>query len=750
LGRSGLKELKKHKVENDMTEDIHQKPGASVSSLAIRPRILVVDDEPLILEGLTRLLNARDYEVVPANGGCDALIAIGKQQFDLILLDLSMPDLNGNEVLRFVADRGVDTPIIVVSGESSIDAAIRAIRAGASDFVRKPYEPDELLRRIDNTLARCRLEKENNHILQRLQQSEKWHRFLVNNSPDFIYTLDPEGRFTFVNDRIESLTGYPRDDLIGQHYSMLIHEDDVPRMDHVFNERRAGDRCARNIELRLKCHMGLGRPRLMNGRCKAVELTATGMYENDENPFERRFIGSYGVIKDISGRKQAEETVHYQTYHDLLTGLPNRALFRNNLALMLSQNKRNQHTLAVLSLDLDHFKIINDSLGHGIGDELLLAIGTRLRQCLREGDTLARLGGDEFAILLPSLLGRSDIEHIGRKIIQVLSKPVYIKGHEIYASVSIGACVAPDDGDLVDGLIRQAEIAMYQAKTQGRSRLQFWEIGMQAPYSERMQTEADLRRALARNEFVLFYQPQVDITTGEIKGFEALLRWWHPQRGLLTPVDFIPIAEESGVIVPIGDWVLRQASAQMAEWRKAGFPPVRLSVNISARQLENPDFVDSVMRAIQVYSLDGHQMELEITESLLMRDLEANAIKLGRLSATGIRIAIDDFGTGYSSFKYLSRFPIHTLKIDQSFIQELDREENISIVNAMVGMGRGMNLNVVAEGVETRAQLAQLQQINCHEMQGYYYSAAISSHEATLMLAHPFRGFSHDVQAATA
>ncbi|MEQ1592674.1 MAG: EAL domain-containing protein [Thiobacillaceae bacterium] len=733
-----------------MTEDIHQKSGATVSSLAIRPRILVVDDEPLILEGLTRLLGARDYEVVPASGGCDALIAIGKQQFDLILLDLSMPDLNGNEVLRFVADRGVDTPIIVVSGESSIDAAIRAIRAGASDFVRKPYEPDELLRRIDNTLARCRLEKENNHILQRLQQSEKWHRFLVNNSPDFIYTLDPEGRFTFVNDRIESLTGYPRDDLIGQHYSMLIHEDDVPRMDHVFNERRAGDRCARNIELRLKCNMGLGRPRLMNGRCKSVELTATGMYENDENPFEKRFIGSYGVIKDISGRKQAEETVHYQTYHDLLTGLPNRALFRNNLALMLSQNKRNQHTLAVLSLDLDHFKIINDSLGHGIGDELLLAIGTRLRQCLREGDTLARLGGDEFAILLPSLLGRSDIEHIGRKIIQVLSKPVYIKGHEIYVSVSIGACVAPDDGELVDGLIRQAEIAMYQAKTQGRSRLQFWESGMQAPYSERMQTEADLRRALARNEFVLFYQPQVNIATGEIKGFEALLRWWHPQRGLLTPVDFIPIAEESGVIVPIGDWVLRQASAQMAEWRKAGFPPVRLSVNISARQLENPDFVDSVMRAIQVYSLDGHQMELEITESLLMRDLEANAIKLGRLSATGIRIAIDDFGTGYSSFKYLSRFPIHTLKIDQSFIQELDREENISIVNAMVGMGRGMNLNVVAEGVETRAQLAQLQQINCHEMQGYYYSAPISSHEATLMLAHPFRGFSHDVQAATA
>ncbi len=733
-----------------MTEDIHFKLPAPIGGLPIRPRILVVDDEPLILEGMSRLLATRDYEVIPAQGGCDALIAIGKQQFDIVLLDLGMPDLGGNEVLRFIADRGVSTPVIVVSGESSIDGAINALRAGACDFVRKPYEPEELLRRIDNTLTRSRLEKENNHILQRLQQSEKWHRFLVNNSPDFIYTLDPQGHFTFVNDRLEALTGFLRNEMIGQHYSVLIDDDDISRAENVFNERRAGDRSTRNTELRLKCKPGLRRPRLMQGRCKSVELTATGMYENDNNPFERRFIGSYGVVKDISERKQAEETVHYQTYHDLLTGLPNRALFRNHLGLLLAQSKRSKQSLAVLSLDLDHFKIINDSLGHSLGDELLLVIGTRLRQCLREGDTLARLGGDEFAILLPSLSECGDIELIGRKIIHVLSEPVYIKGHEVYVSASIGACVAPADSDTVDSLIRQAEIAMYHAKTQGRSRLQFWESGMQAPYSERMQTEADLRRALARNEFVLFYQPQVNIATGEITGFEALLRWWHPQRGLLTPKDFIAIAEESGVIVPIGDWVLRQASAQMSDWSKAGLPQVRLSVNISARQLENPNFVDSVMRAVQVYALNGHHLELEITESLLMRDLEANAIKLGRLSATGIRIAIDDFGTGYSSFKYLSRFPIHTLKIDQSFIQELEREENISIVNAMVSMGRGMNLNVVAEGVETQAQLDQLQNINCHEMQGFYYSPPISSHEATLMLSEPFRGFCHNADIVSA
>jgi diguanylate cyclase (GGDEF)-like protein/PAS domain S-box-containing protein len=712
-----------------------------ISSFPMRPRLLVVDDEPLILEGLVRLLSTRDYDVTTAGGGCEALIAIGKQQFDVILLDLGMPDLGGNEVLRFVSDRSADTPVIVVSGDSTIDAAIRALRGGAADFVRKPYEPEELLRRIDNTLIRRRLERENNHILQRLQQSEKWHRFLVNSSPDLIYTLDGDGRFTFANERVESLLGYRSEELLGQHYSLVIHEDDIARAEHVFNERRAGDRSARNIEIRLKCNPGMRRPRLMNGRCKTVELTATGMYDESASAFEQRFIGSYGVAKDVTERKQAEETMHYQAYHDLLTGLPNRALFRDHLGLMLAQARRNQKPLAVLSLDLDHFKVINDSLGHTIGDELLLAVGTRLRQCLREGDTLARLGGDEFAVLLPTLVSRSDVEHICRKVIQVLSKPVYVKGHEIYISVSIGACVAPEDGDMIDSLIRQAEIAMYQAKSQGRSRLQFWEHGMQAPYSERMQIEADLRRALARNEFVLFYQPQVDTITGEVRGFEALLRWWHPQRGLLTPADFIPVAEESGVIVPIGDWVLRQAGAQLAEWRKAGLPPVRLSVNISARQLENPDFVDSVMRAIQVYSLDGHQMELEITESLLMRDFEANAIKLGRLSASGIRLAIDDFGTGYSSFKYLSRFPIHTLKIDQSFVQDLEREENMSIVNAMVAMGRGMNLNVVAEGVETESQRARLQQMQCHEIQGYFYSVPVSGHEAAALLGENARGF---------
>jgi diguanylate cyclase (GGDEF)-like protein/PAS domain S-box-containing protein len=703
--------------------------------LGRKPRILIVDDEPLILQGLAGLLGTKGYETIQAQGGRSALTEIFRQQFDLILLDLCMPDLDGGEVLRFLSDKGVDTAVIVVSGDSSVDGAIRALRGGATDYIRKPYEPEELLRRIYNTLESRRLEKENNLILQRLQQSEKWHRFLVNSSPDFIYTLDEEGHFTFVNDRAEQLLGYGGDQLIGKHYTYLIHDEDIARAENVFNERRSSERSTRNIELRLKCNPGGRRPRIMNGRYRTVELNATGMYESTDNQFETRFMGTYGVAKDISDRKQAEETVFYQAYYDLLTGLPNRALFRDHLGLALAQSKRNHQTMGILILDLDHFKVVNDSLGHGYGDELLINMASRLRACLREGDTLARLGGDEFGLLLPGIVSKENIEQIGRKIINTLNKPLEIKGHELYLSVSIGACMAPVDGNLVDMLIRQAEIAMYQAKSLGRTRMQFWQSGMQAPYSTRLQVEADLRRALARNEFVLFYQPQVDIATGAIRGFEALLRWWHPDRGLLSPAEFIPIAEETGVIVPIGEWVLRAAASQMAEWNKAKLPGVRMSVNISARQLENPDFVDSVMRSMQIYAVNSERVELEITESLLMRDLENNAVKLGKLASAGIKIAVDDFGTGYSSFKYLSKFPIHTLKIDQSFIQEMVQNEPSPIVSAIVGMGRGLKLNVVAEGVETQDQLDILRGLDCDEMQGYLYSPPVSSHDATRLLA---------------
>jgi diguanylate cyclase (GGDEF)-like protein/PAS domain S-box-containing protein len=722
-----------------MREPTSGETRTSVSSLNRRPRVLIVDDDPLILDSLSRLVGTQNYDTATAAGGQQALAAVGKMQFDVILLDLNMPGMDGIEVLARLAERGITTPVIVVSGDNAIDSAVGALRHGAADFIRKPYKPEELLKRISNTLSNLQLERENSQIQQRLQHSEKWHRFLVNSSPDFIYTLDNEGRFSFVNDRVESLLGYQREELIGRHYSEIIYEEDLFRAEHVFNERRASARASRDVELRLKCKDGQQRPRVMNGRYRTVEVTATGMYEFPENRFETRFMGTYGVVKDISDRKQAEETVHYQTYHDLLTGLPNRAKFRDHLGRALVHGKRKQEALSVMILDLDNFRVVNDSLGHGVGDELLIHIAARLRQCLNDDDVLARLGGDEFAVLLPGASSRLEATVVGHKLIEALNVPLRIKGHELYITASIGTSFAPEDGAVADTLIRQTEIAMYQAKSQGGCRLQPWQPAMQEAFAGRIQMEADLRRALANDEFVLFYQPQVDTVTGAIKGFEALIRWWHPERGLVLPNAFVSLAEETGVIVPMGEWVLRQAAAQQALWRKNGLPPVRVSVNISPRQLETPDFVGSVLRALEANQLEPGAIELEITESVLMRDVESNAAKLGQLASAGVLLAVDDFGTGYSSLKYLSRFPIHTLKIDRAFIKDSELD-GMSIANAIVGMAKNLNLNVIAEGVESIGQLEQLRSLHCSEVQGYLFGMPMSAQEATKLLQQQVHG----------
>lgn len=717
-----------------------------VSSLHRQPRILVVDGDPLMRESLSGLIGAKNCHVITAADGQQALAAVDKMQFDVILVDLNMPGTSGTEVLAALSRRGVATPVIVVSGDSEIDSAVIALRHGAADFIRKPYKPEELLRRIGNTLNNQQLEKEKGQMRQRLEQSEKWHRFLVNTSPDFIYTLDDEGRFTFANERVESLLGFTRSELIGCHFSEIIFEEDLFRAEHVFNERRADVRASRNVELRLKCKAGQQRPRVMNGRYRTVEVTATGMYEASASRFEKRFAGTYGVAKDISDRKRAEETVHYQTYHDLLTGLPNRAKFRDHLGRALVHGKRNQKALSVMILDLDNFRVINDSLGHGVGDELLIHIATRLRQCLDDDDLLARLGGDEFAVLLPDVSSRLEATVVGHKLIESLNVPLRIKGHELYVGASIGTSFAPEDGAVADTLIRQTEIAMYQAKSQGGCRIQHWQPSMQEAFSGRIQMESDLRRALASDEFVLFYQPQVDTLTGAIKGFEALIRWWHPERGIVLPGAFISLAEETGVIVPMGEWILRQAAAQQAAWRSAGLPPVRISVNISPRQLETADFVGSVLRALEANALEPGTVELEITENVLMRDVEGNAAKLDQLAEAGVLLAVDDFGTGYSSLKYLNRFPIHTLKIDRAFIKGL-KLNGMSIANAIVGIGRSLNLNVIAEGVESIDQLEQLRSMQCSEVQGYLFGMPMSAHEATRLLQEQVRG---TVEAASA
>jgi diguanylate cyclase (GGDEF)-like protein/PAS domain S-box-containing protein len=710
--------------------------GGGVHMVFAAPRILLVDDEPHLLNSLKRVMNVYGYEPDIANGGREALVRIQQQHYDLILLDLCMPDVDGFLVMEFVISRGIDTTVIVVSGDTSINSAIKALRSGAYDFLRKPYEPEALLHTVENALGKRKLERENKNIGKRLEQSEKWYRYLVNNSPDLIYTLDEKGCFTFLNDRAESLLGYGEEELVGKHYSDIIHAEDVSNITHIFDERRTGERASRNVEVRLKCRPDTHRPRQFETRFVTMELNAMGMYDDVDPNFPGRFVGTYGVAKDVSDRKKAEETINYQAYHDLLTGLPNRILFKDRLSLAMAQAKRNSEMLVVMLLDLDRFKVVNDTLGHVIGDELLLSVGGRLRGCLREGDTLARLGGDEFTLLLPQVMGIEDAEQIAKKIISELERPFYIDNNELFISVSIGISLYPNDGETIDSLVKNADIAMYHTKSRSKNNYQFYSQSMNASFSERLSLENSMRKALERDEFRVFYQPQLNIRSGRIVGMEALIRWQHPSRGLLLPSDFIALAEETGLIVPIGEWATRTACIQTKAWLNAGIPPVRLAVNLSAQQIEQSHFVEKIMQTLHETSLDFGLLELEITESMIMQDVENTIVKLRKLSLAGVKISIDDFGTGYSSLSYLRKFPIHTLKIDQSFVRDLTKDPNgdTSIVTAIIAMAKGLKLNIIAEGVETEKQLDLLQAMDCDEMQGFLFSWPLSADEATKLL----------------
>ncbi|MHB1231039.1 MAG: putative bifunctional diguanylate cyclase/phosphodiesterase [Burkholderiales bacterium] len=695
-------------------------------------QVLVVDDEPLILTSLSRLLTNAGYRVHIARNGNEAVRNIETNRYDLILLDLKMPGLTGHEVMDRIQEKRVDTMVIVVSGDVSIESAISAIRRGAYDFVRKPYEPDEILKRVQNALASRQLELDNRNMAKRLQRSEQWHRYLVNSSLDLIYSLDTEGRFTFVNNAVERILGFPKRELLGKHYTTIVHDEDVLGAAHLFNERRTGERSVR-VELRLK-HVDESRLHSPGKRFVPVELNAMGMYDSDGDG-QRRFIGTYGVVRDIADRKRAEKTIAYQAYHDLLTGLPNRALFQDRLAQAINQAKRDNTQLAVMFLDLDKFKFVNDSLGHVAGDKLLKTLAARLRSCLREVDTLARLGGDEFVLLLPQINEATDATLIAEKILLALQQKFVIGDHELFASVSIGIVLYPDDADTSENLIKRADVAMYHAKNQGRNNYQLFNYAMDAQASGRLALVRDLRNALDHSEFEMHYHPQVDIPSGRIVGFEALLRWNHPTHGLLSPSSFIHLAEETGIILQIGEWVLRTVCGYAIKWRDAGLPPVRIAVNISPQQIQKPHFADNFLKLLEEHQLDPALIGIEITESTIMKDVEQTIPKLIQLGEAGVEISLDDFGTGYSSLSYLTKLPIHTLKVDQSFIRDIPRNAgHLSIVNAIATMARGLGLRLVVEGVETQAQLDSLIGIGCKEYQGFLFAQPLPSGKATDLL----------------
>ncbi|MEP7131818.1 MAG: EAL domain-containing protein, partial [Acidobacteriota bacterium] len=430
---------------------------------------------------------------------------------------------------------------------------------------------------------------------------------------------------------------------------------------------------------------------------------------------------------DITERKRAEEQVKHLAFHDALTGLPNRLLFQDRLRMAVLNAHRSEDHLATLFLDLDRFKVINDSLGHSIGDELLRGVAERLGSCVREGDTVARLGGDEFTILVPGMAGDEDAAKIARKILGVLRLPFVIDGRELFLTTSIGVAIYPADGETAETLVRNADTAMYRAKEQGRDNFQLYTPAMNSRALERLSLESRLRQAIHNRELVLQYQPLVDLETNQIRGAEALIRWEHPEMGLLAPGEFIPLAEVSGLIVPIGEWVLHAACAQVRAWQQLGHPRLSVAVNLSARQFQQADLVSQVRAALEAADLAPEFLDLEITESNAMQNADVSISTLWDLKNLGVQLSMDDFGTGYSSLNYLKRFPIDRLKIDQSFVRDVTTDpDDAAIASAIIAMAHSLELTVVAEGVETEPQLAFLRGQHCDEMQGYLVSRPVA------------------------
>ena len=698
-------------------------------------KILVVDDEVRMRESVRDLLHAYGHSSIVAANGHIALDILREKPIELILLDLNMPEISGLEFLELLKTDFTDIDVVIVSGEATFANATEALRHGVSDFLRKPYNPVELLGIIENVLKKRTLERDFKQVHQRLEASEYRYRFIVDNSPDIIYMLDEAGHFCFVNDRISQLLDYRQDDLIGHHFSEVVHEEDIEKAKYAFAERRTGDRASRNVEFRLRCRDNAQPSRYFESRSVSIELNSMGIYRDTGDSNEKCYVGTYGVARDISERKRAEEIINFQLYHDLLTQLPNRALLRDRLGLAISQAKRSGNQLALMYLDMDRFKVINDSLGHVAGDQLLQTVASRLRSCLRDSDTLARVGGDEFNLLVPEVTGRVDAIRLVEKVLTNLKAPIFIDGVEVFVSFSIGIALFPDDGETMDTLIKHADIAMYHVKRQGKDGYEFFSNNMKGTADQHLSLDTGLRRAIDEQQLQVYFQPQIDLQSGMVSGMEALLRWKHPEAGNISPTEFIPVAEENGLINEIGMWVLDAGCAELSKWRKAGHDQLKLAVNVSSKQLAQPDFEHQVFSTLTKHGIPGSALELEITENVLIQDMDQVIHKLRQLHADGICIAVDDFGIGYSSLGYLQSLPLSTLKIDRSFVSGIRATSSRnSIVTAIIAMAKELGLGIIAEGVETEVQHQQLKRLGCPHAQGFLFSRPMPREQAGLFL----------------
>jgi len=487
-----------------------------------------------------------------------------------------------------------------------------------------------------------------------------------------------------------------------------------------------GERATINFEVRLKNKQH--GTRHFDNRMVVAILSSQGVYSQDAAP-RLQFVGTSGVARDITDRKRAEETIAFQAFHDLLTELPNRTLFMDRLQLAVTQAKRRNQRIGVMFLDIDRFKLINDTYGHQEGDVLLKELALRVRACLRSGDTLARQGGDEFTVLLPDINTPDDVFVIARKMLAELKRPFSVVAESFKETASIGIAIYPEDGDTSSTLIRNADIAMYQAKAQGKNGFLEFRDSMKTAHVERISLENDLRQAIKDgSQFELHFQPQVCVSQGAVVGIEALIRWHHPVHGLISSDEFISLAEETGMIVTISDWVLQAACVQLRKLRQKGHRDLKLGVNLSPAEFERDDLLERVIAPLDQHSIPHDAVEIEITEHLLMKDAESVIAKVRQLRQAGLQVAIDDFGTRYSSLNYLRRFSVSRIKIDQSFVRDLRAgEDSTAIIQAIVGIAKSFDLHILAEGVETEMQRHTLSRLGCDEMQGYLFSRPLSA-----------------------
>jgi diguanylate cyclase (GGDEF)-like protein/PAS domain S-box-containing protein len=576
--------------------------------------------------------------------------------------------------------------------------------------------------------------------LAELQESEERFRSSFDYAPIGMALVTPSGRMLQVNHSLCEIVGYSEEELVGMNFRDITHPDDLKDFLGYVCQVLDGKLLTRQMEKRY-LHK--------NGQGVWVSASISIVRDSQGKPLHLVF-----QIQDVTVRKGAEERLLHDAFHDGLTGLPNRAFFIERLTVAVGNlNESANNSLAVLFLDLDRFKVINDSIGHMIGDQLLVGIARKLQESVRPGDTVARLGGDEFTILLDGIRNRGEALEVAERIQKQVSQPFNLSGYETFTTVSIGIAFSNSNQDRPDDLLRDADTAMYQAKSLGKARYAIFDKTMHARAMSLLQLETDMRRAIDREEFVIHYQPIVSLETGRLSGFEALVRWRHPERGPILPEDFIAVAEETGFILPIGEWVLRQACEQMRRWQELVplCADLSISINISNRQFAHPELLDNIMQILKATNLDPRSLKLEITESVMMENIEVARGVLKQLQAIGVEFSIDDFGTGYSSLSCLHQLPINTLKIDRSFVRRIgENSENKEIVRTIITLAQSLGMGVIAEGIETKEQLERLRELKCPNGQGYLFSKPIDAETAENLILNPSQWQASDLFLETA